>query len=328
MDARNQPSTVEVTSWDADNQQPVSGSGIEPQWTEPGNISATELAAIHDESPSTIRKGGSITSQEVQDLANAQLMRDRMAKLQCRVKILGNVSVEPGKLLEVAGVGDRFSGNLFVSGIRHEMVGGSWFTDIQLGLEPEWLEKSYLSPEPAVNPQSLGALYVGVVTQIHQDPAQSHRIQVRLPIRGDQDGIWARMATLDAGNDRGIIFRPEVGDEVVVGYLDDNPRQLVILGHLHSQAHAPPIAATQENHEKGIKTRSGMQLMFHEQEKSIIIKTPGNNQLTISDDQKGIILQDQNNNILRLDENGISLESAVISLLMHRMRGKPKPMAD
>ena len=39
----------------------------------------------------------------------------------------------------------------------------------------------------------------------------------------DEQGVWARVATLDAGNDRGTFFRPEVDDEVVLGFFHDDP---------------------------------------------------------------------------------------------------------
>ena len=51
------------------------------------------------------------------------------------------------------------------------------------------------------------------------------------------------LATLDAGKERGTFFRPEIGDEVVVGFLNDDPRHPVILGMCHSSAKPAPEPA-------------------------------------------------------------------------------------
>jgi uncharacterized protein involved in type VI secretion and phage assembly len=48
------------------------------------------------------------------------------------------------------------------------------------------------------------------VTKLEADPDGEDRIQVRLPILDAQaDGIWARVSSLDAGENRGFFFRPE-----------------------------------------------------------------------------------------------------------------------
>jgi len=55
-------------------------------------------------------------------------------------------------------------------------------------------------------------------------------------ISTSDDGIWARISTLDAGKQRGTFFRPEIGDEVIVGFLNDDPRYPVVLGMVNSSA--------------------------------------------------------------------------------------------
>ena len=47
-------------------------------------------------------------------------------------------------------------------------------------------------------------------------------------------GVWARMAHVYATEDCGFVFYPEVGDEVVLGFFDDDPTYPVILGSLYS----------------------------------------------------------------------------------------------
>jgi uncharacterized protein involved in type VI secretion and phage assembly len=154
-------------------------------------------------------------------------------------------------------------------------------------------------------------LQLGVVTQLADDPAGEHRIRVKIPLVGmDEQGVWARVATLDAGAQRGTFFRPEVDDEVVLGFLHDDPAQPVVLGMLHSSAKAPPLAATEDNHQKTYMSRSGIALLFDDDKKVVTLETPGGNRLTLTDADGGIMLEDQNGNKLTMDSNGIVLTSA------------------
>jgi len=118
------------------------------------------------------------------------------------------------------------------------------------------------------------------------------------------------VASLDAGNDRGFFFRPEIGDEVVAGFLDEDPRHAVILGMLHSSAKSAPLQGSDDNHEKVFKSRSGMRLYFNDDKKILQIDTPAGNSITLSEDEKSIVLADQNSNKITLDADGISIESA------------------
>ncbi len=54
----------------------------------------------------------------------------------------------------------------------------------------------------------------------HNDPAKMGRVQVQYYWQEDGNANWARMVTPHAGSDRGFMFMPEVGDEVVVAFED------------------------------------------------------------------------------------------------------------
>jgi uncharacterized protein involved in type VI secretion and phage assembly len=146
---------------------------------------------------------------------------------------------------------------------------------------------------------------------LQDDPGGEHRIQVRMPVVDPQaEGVWARVASLDAGQDRGAFFRPEIGDEVVLGFLNDDPRDPVVLGMLNSSAKPAPLTATDENHEKGFITRSGMKLLFDDEKVSVGVQTPGGQSITLSDEEGTIILKDQHGNSITMNSEGMTIESA------------------
>jgi uncharacterized protein involved in type VI secretion and phage assembly len=196
--------------------------------------------------------------------------------------------------------------------VRHEFTGGNWTTDAEFGMPREMhAERVAMSHLPAAGlAAAVYGLQVGIVTELAGDPGDEHRIRVKVPLAGmDEQGVWARVATLDAGDQRGTVFRPEKKDEVVLGFFHGDPAQPVVLGMLHSSAKAPPITPTDDNDEKGYVSRSKVVLRFDDKKKAAIVETPGGNRLTLSDDDGGIKLEDQNGNSIVLNKDGIALTS-------------------
>jgi uncharacterized protein involved in type VI secretion and phage assembly len=150
-----------------------------------------------------------------------------------------------------------------------------------------------------------------VVTNIHEDPDGEYRVKVKIPvISSESEGVWSRVATLDAGNSRGTFFRPEVDDEVVVGFVNDDPRDPVILGMLHSSSLASPLEPEENNYKKGYYSKEKLILLFDDEKKVISIETPNGNKLVISDEDKGLSMEDENGNKFMLNADGITMESA------------------
>ncbi|HUD49022.1 MAG TPA: phage baseplate assembly protein V [Candidatus Baltobacteraceae bacterium] len=73
------------------------------------------------------------------------------------------------------------------------------------------------------------------------DPNQQGRVQVSLPFLGGQnESYWAPVATFMSGGGRGAWFMPQVGDEVLVAFNQDDPAHPHILGFLWNGQDTPP----------------------------------------------------------------------------------------
>lgn len=87
------------------------------------------------------------------------------------------------------------------------------------------------------------ASYLAEVVSV-DDPLGLARVQVRLLSFdgvGEQDGpLWARVAAPFAGSDYGAFMLPDVGDEVVVNFLNGDPRLPVVTGSLWNGAAPAP----------------------------------------------------------------------------------------
>lgn len=313
IDARWQVPGVTATSWSAADQAPVSTDAAEPAVTPSGDLSTSELSAVIGGEAHVLRHGGELSEPELQAWADGRLLKDRLAKVRGRVRFQGFAGVAPGEVIEVGGVGTRVSGAQLVSGVRQSYVNGNWETDVAFGLSPQLHAATYpVSAIPAGGLlAAVSGLQIGVVTALQDDPDGEDRIRVRLPLVSPaEDGVWARLATLDAGDARGTFFRPEIDDEVVVGFLDADPRHPVVLGQLHSSAKAAPDPGADANDRKGYVSREKLKLTFDDGKKSVVVETPAGNSLTLSDDDKAITLADQHGNSITLDDSGITLKSA------------------
>ncbi len=313
MDARWQTKGIKAVSWKAAEQETINADGSEPTAPQAGNVAAADLAKVLGDDTDEIMHGGAIDEPQLQAWADARLMRMRLARLRGRARCQGFAAILPGNIMQIAGIGERFEGKLYVSGVRQSISSGNWETDIQFGLNPELFAETYnLRPLPASGLlPSVTGLQIGVVTQLENDPDGEDRIKCRIPlVSTSEDGFWTRLATLDAGNGRGTYFRPEIGDEVVVGFLGSDPRYPVVLGQCNSSAKPSPEPAKDSNNLKGYVSREKLKLTFDDDKKILGLETPAGNKITLSEDAKGIVLQDQNNNKITLDNNGITIESA------------------
>jgi Rhs element Vgr protein len=316
MDAANQYAGVSAAAWNYANQELSEQEAVSPAIQEEGNISSSDLSAVLGLDAYKLRHSGNINDQELRSWASALLLKSKLSKIKGRVKFIGFAEVKPGSLVELQGVGDRFNGVAFVSTVHHSIGEGNWYTDIQMGLSAKWFaQEEDVSALPASGLMpAVSGLQIGIVTQLENDPDGEHRIQVRVPvIDAGADGIWARVACVDAGNERSAYFRPEVNDEVIVGFINDDPRHAVVLGMLNSSAKPVPTDVFPEkddNHIKGFATRSKLKFTFDDDKKIITLETPAANKIVINDDEKSILLQDQNGNKIKMNSDGITIESA------------------
>jgi len=311
LDARNQYEGISGKTWDYSNQDVNSVDAEEPDLEENGNLSSDDLSSVMNISEYDLFIGEDVKEDELQRWADARLQKARLSRCRGRVRTSGFAPLNPGDLINLGGVGDRFNGKVFLSGVRQEVANGGWTTDMQFGVSNELFSQQPELPSPpaaSLLPPAQG-LQIGIVTDL-EDPDDQDRIRVRLPIIGEsEDGIWTRIACLDAGDNRGTFFRPEIDDEVIVGFLNNDPRHPVVLGMLNSSAKPAPLKAANENDEKGYVSRSGMKMIFNDSENSLKISTPNGKKLTLSE-QDGIIrLEDENSNSIEMNSGGITVQS-------------------
>jgi len=314
MDAITQLSSVTATAWDYQNQAVNTGQASN-SYAGPGNLSSSTLAGVVGLADYQLQTSAPFQSADLTTWSKAQLVKSAYAKIQGEAKVLGTNAVSPGNYITLQGIGDRFSGDHIVSKVAHEFSDGNWMTGLSIGLSPTWFieEPDVISPPASgLLPASRG-LFSGTVMKIYDDPLTQYRILVSVPLfDANGAGIWARLANFYSTSNGGAFFLPEVGDEVVIGFLNEDPRSPVILGSVYSSSNLSPftgLTPNQNNTLKAIVSKTGISIQFDDENKVLTIVTPDKNTLILSDKDKKITLQDDNQNSLVMSADGITIKS-------------------
>lgn len=316
-DAGGQFEAVESIGWSAADQKPTEASQAESVTSTPGDLDGEALAGALGNGTCTLIHPVPVTPDELQAWADATMARSRLALCRGRLSVRGLAAMKPASVIELAGIGKRFDGKALVTGVRHRADAQGFRTDVQFGLDPErFSRRAHIQDAPAAGLlPAVSGLQIGLVAPFEEDPEKELRVKVILPaIDPDKGVVWARLASPDAGKGRGYFFRPEPGDEVVIGFLNDDPRHPVILGSLHGSANAPADAMgtpAEENEKKGLVTKKGTTIGFVDAEKpSVFIETANKNKLLLDDDGETIVLSDQHGNCITMSKDGIEIKSA------------------
>jgi uncharacterized protein involved in type VI secretion and phage assembly len=177
--------------------------------------------------------------------------------------------------------------------------------------------------EAALERNRLYGAYPAQVVDI-KDPDGQGRVRVKLPWSPDSaDGsyqVWARLAVLMAGPNRGTWFIPDPKDEVLLMFEGGDPRRPYVVGMLWNGKDAPPesMDGSGNNFRKTIRSRNGVIITIDDTDgsESITLKTPAGQTVMLKDGPGSIELQDTNGNDVKLDTSGVTVTtSSTVSVI-------------
>lgn len=151
---------------------------------------------------------------------------------------------------------------------------------------------------------------VGLVTSI-EDPDSLGRVKVRFPwLKDNLESRWARIVSFMAGAERGGVFRPEVGDEVLLLFERGDMRFPYVIGAVWNGPDAMPSlrGADGDNNIRLIKSRSGHTIVFDD--------TSGSEKITITDKHGNMIELSSEGALIRSDTIKIGSRQATESLVL------------
>ncbi|WP_083615312.1 phage baseplate assembly protein V [Paraburkholderia sp. SOS3] len=264
-----QPSVLTASSWNDHAQINDTVTGVATQLGS-GAFNCAHGHEINDV-PWSFNYSTPLRLDETTALAKGLLMNFQSSRASGEFLIDGSAHYALGQTLGIEGFGRAFDGGAIITGIRHRIAKGEgWRTLLTLGYDD-------VLREPMSMPRACG-LHIGVVCAFKEDPDGMHRLQVRLPVLGESsNAVWARLAKPYASATSGFCFYPEVGDEVVVGFFDEDPSYPVILGSMHNPLNPAPIEPDAGNFVKAlVVSHEGQQyqLRFDTQGQAVSLSSP------------------------------------------------------
>jgi type VI secretion system secreted protein VgrG len=160
--------------------------------------------------------------------------------------------------------GDDDYGEYIITGIVHSFtLQGDKYFDYhnQFQAIPK---ESKVPPIPGSIHPPASEMQVGVVTDIN-DKKSLGRVRVRLNSQAGQEKTpWIRVASPYPGKTKGVYINPEIGDQVVVAFENNNPERPYVLTGFYNAEDKPQHFHT-ENHNKAIKTKGGHEILMYDE---------------------------------------------------------------
>jgi uncharacterized protein involved in type VI secretion and phage assembly len=164
-------------------------------------------------------------------------------------------------------------------------------------------------------PRHYYGVYPATVSD-NQDPDGQGRVQVRLPWSPDtgsgEYNVWARLATMSAGNNRGSWFIPEVGDEVLVCFGGGDPDWPYVIGSMWNGVDATPETISSNDDVRSLTSRTGIKITMDDTAGAVklTLSTPGGQKITLDDGASKVRVEDSGGNSLEMAPSGVTLTAA------------------
>jgi hypothetical protein len=281
-----------------------------------GNVEA-EQEIIQAET--TLNYGAILTAKEIEILLVNEVMRQETGLIQGTTKIDGITAFSVGDTIEIIGFNSVWDRATIVSGIKHVLVSGVWNSYVQFGISAVPHAERYEINRTVATPlvARTSGLLMGKVIQ-YKNGADGHElIEVEIPAYNAEEttqSIYARLATFAAGANGGAVFRPYPDDEVVVGFVNDDPRHPVILGALYNSTAEPPYALDEDTQNEVGFSFNDWKISIHEEDEVMTIASPKGQEFVLDDSEESILMAFDSSNSIKISSDGIELTGSNIKI--------------
>ena len=252
----------------------------------------------------------------VKNASGANLLNIKGIGKTCRIRI--------GEIIDVS-FPDRMKlpplGKFRIVGIEHEVRRDGHYSNSFVGVPDGTV---HIPVPDAKRPLALPEL--ATVKENNDDKGQG---RVKVAFDWQKNGKttnWIRVQTPNAGvsgavpKNRGWVFVPEIGDQVMVSYEHGNPDRPYVTGSVFHSGSGK--GGDKDNKVKSIITRSGNAIVFDDETGSIVITDQTGKQLIMLDGtdaitvmaKKSITLTNEAESVIVMDDKSIGLQADTIAL--------------
>lgn len=224
-----------------------------------------------------------------------------------KVKLGNHVTVKVIQK-EIKGADTPQHGEYIVTAVSHHLTGTGEYSHT---FEAIPSDNNYI---PSTTEQPVAETQMAIVKE-NNDPDGMGRVRVQMlwQEQSSQMTDWVRVLSPDAGSsdsvskNRGFVFIPEVGDQVLVGFRYNDPDRPFVMGSVFHGKTAG--GGGSGNKSKSMTTRSGSTVTMDDDKKSITISDPSGNTMTY-DGTGNVTVNSPKTITLSCDKASITLNSS------------------
>lgn len=307
VNAAEQVEQVEVRGWDPVTKREVTAtSNARRASTHRAGADPAQLGSVFG-TATLVRTHLPVESVELASSAADSLM-EQLGSVAAEVEgiVEGDPSLRAGVSISLSGLGTKFDGDFSLTSCRHEITqADGYVTHFRVSGRQDRTLLGLTRAEDAA--RSGGGLVPAVVSDL-DDPEARGRVKVSFPwLHESVESPWARVCGPGGGKERGIVWYPEVGDEVLVGFDHGDVRRPYILGGLWNGTDVLPtepgaVVGQGTIDTRTMVSRTGSHLTFDDSDGSIRM---------VSGDQKLSLLMEAGDTSVTIKSDGtVSIETS------------------
>ncbi len=235
LTSAQQVGQVEVRGWNvAEKNALVGNAPAKTSSVELSTIKPTDMASAFGNPTYVSTDVPYRTQNEVDQAAKALADEKAAAFAEFEGLARGNPELKAGKKVSIEGLGAPFEGKYTITSARHRFDPTTGYTTAITVTGKQDRSLLGLASGGSRSRQTPAGVVIAQVTDVH-DPDKLGRVKVKYPwLSADYVSGWARVVCQGAGKDRGWIALPEVGDEVLVGFEQQDFDRPVVFGGLYN----------------------------------------------------------------------------------------------
>ena len=282
---------VHVRGWDYKEKQAVEGTAKATDGSRSAAAGAGSAGLAEKLGGGTLVKvDWPVESAEVaQHAADSLVEQLGSAAVELDGVVHGNPDLRAGVTISLTGAGAPFDGQYVLTSCRHTYDPGTGYqTPFRVSGRQTRTMLGLVNGKHGGDRHGVRGVVPAIVSNI-DDPEQLGRMKVTFPWLADNsESHWARVAMVGAGNERGVVILPEVGDEVLVAFDHGDPRMPYVIGGLYNGKDKLPVTPVDGGKvvTRAIVSRNGHRVELHDGDDVITIAS-GDGQHTFVLDQKG-----------------------------------------
>ncbi len=311
-----QADEVIVRGWDPKSKKEIVGHATNGKLTpevgiqEPGGQLAKQ--AFQSSAKAIVVHYPISTQDEAQAMAQALSNEISGNFIQAEGVCVGDSRLQVGKIVNIVGAGDRFSGRYFVTSTVHTFSADTGYeTTFSVSGRQSNTLIDLLGYQHGVGRMS--GVVIGLVTN-NKDPDGLGRVKVKYPwLAENVESTWARLSAPMAGQGGGFYYLPEVNDEVLLAFEHGDIHYPYVLGTLWNGKDKPPgdknkvVGSDGKVNHRMLKSRSGHVILLDDssgQEKIEIVDSNGGNSIVISTADNSITIKAKTKMVIQSGEGG------------------------